>query len=250
MTEELNQYSNVSSPFCGSGTGRNVFSKLRNQIPPHKLYVEPYVSTGSMYFKLIKPPNAVINDTDSTLIEMYRILKNTKDRTFRTDLNNKEIITKFLRTKSNKDTDKLMKYIIKYCNTFGSSGTGKIYKDTNPANKLKYLDRYNNYMRDTRIFNDNPVKIIKEYDDKDTFFFIHPPYPEGIGMLDKEVDYEELSKVLKTIKGKFILIVPDTDEMNELFKSFKKEQIIVPKSQNKPESQASKSRKEIVFKNY
>ena len=250
MTDELNQYSNVSSPFCGSGTGRNVFSKLRNQIPPHKLYVEPYVSTGSMYFKLIKPPNAVINDTDSILIEMYRILKNTKDRTFRTDLNNKEIITKFLRTKSNKDTDKLMKYIIKYCNTFGSSGTGKIYKDTNPANKLKYLDRYNNYMRDTRIFNDDPIKIVKQYDDNNTFFFIHPPYPEGIGMLDKEVDYEELSKVLKTIKGKFILIVPDTDEMNELFKSFKKETIVVPKSQNKTESQASKSRKEIVFKNY
>jgi len=250
MSEELNQYSNVSSPFCGSGTGRNVFSKIRKDLPPYKLYVEPYVSTGTMYFKLIKPPNAVINDTDNTLIEMYKILKNTKDRTFRTDLNNKEIITKFLRTKSNKDTDKLMKYIIKYCNTFGSSGSGKIYKDTNPANKLKYLDRYNNYMRDTRIFNDDPIKIVKQYDSSDTFFFIHPPFPEGIGMLDKEVDYEELSKVLKTIKGKFILIVPEIPEMKELFKSFKSEIINVPKSQNKAESQGSKSRREMLFKNF
>jgi len=38
--------------------------------------------------------------------------------------------------------------------------------------------------------------------------------------------------------------------MKELFKSFKSEIINVPKSQNKAESQGSKSRREMLFKNF
>ena len=56
--------SKVASPFCGEGSGRNVFTKLRKEIPTTKLYVEPYVGSGGMLFKILNMSerDVIIND--------------------------------------------------------------------------------------------------------------------------------------------------------------------------------------------
>jgi site-specific DNA-adenine methylase len=211
------QSSKVTSPFCGQGSGRNLFTKLRKDIPPHDLYVEPYVGTGNMFFKLLNTnnDNIIINDKNKDLMDMYKILKNTKERTFRKDLNSIPKQEQFLRTSTNKDLDKFMKYILKYCNTFGSTGEGKLYKDTNPANKLKYLDRYQS----------------------------STDYP------DIQLHYNSLDKVLNNIKGKFMLLVNDEPFTRKLFSKFNPKPISISKIQNKEDSQASKPRTELLITN-
>lgn len=244
--------SKVSSPFCGKGSGRNIFTKLRKEIPPHDLYVEPYVGTGNMFFKLLNThnDNIIINDKNKELIDMYKILKDTKENTFRKDLNSIPKQEQFLRTSTTKDLDRLMKYILKYCNTFGSTGEGKLYKDTNPANKLKYLDRYKEHLKDVRIFNEDAIDVIKKYDNKNTFFFLHPPYEVSTDYPDIQYHYDKLSKLLRGLKGKFILLVNDEPFTRKLFNMFKISTIEINKIQNKEDSQASKKRTELLIKNF
>lgn len=248
---EQKSSSKVTSPFCGEGSGRNIFTKLRKEIPPHDLYVEPYVGTGNMFFKLLNThnDNIIINDKNKELMDMYKILKDTKERTFRKDLDSIPKQEQFLRTSSNKDLDKFMKYILKYCNTFGSTGEGKLYKDTNPANKLKYLDRYQEHLKEVRLFNEDAIDVIKRYDAPSTFFFLHPPYEVSTDYPDIQSHYEALSRMLNSIKGKFMLLVNDEPFTRKLFSKFKIEKLEIPKIQNKPDAQASKKRTEILITN-
>jgi DNA adenine methylase len=230
--------SKVTSPFCGEGSGRNVFSRLRKEIPPHDLYIEPYVGTGNMFFKLLKTnnDNIIINDKNKELVDMYRILKDTKERTYRKDLNTTQKQEQFLRTSTNKDLDRLMKYILKYCNTFGSTGEGKLYKDTNPANKLNYLERYQEHMKGVRIFNEDALSIIKRFDTPSTFFFLHPPYERSVDYQDLEDHYSRLAKVLNNLKGKFMMLVNNNEYNRKLFSKFNPKTISIAKSQNKPDA--------------
>jgi len=252
VQSKMTTASRVTSPFCGQGSGRNVFTKLRKEIPPHDLYIEPYVGTGNMFFKLLNrnSDNIIINDKNKDLMDMYRILKDTKERTFRKDLNSIPKQEQFLRTSTNKDLDKFMKYILKYCNTFGSTGEGKLYKDTNPANKLKYLDRYQEHLKDVRIFNEDALDVIKRYDAPSTFFFLHPPYEVSTDYPDIQLHYNSLDKVLNNIKGKFMLLVNDEPFTRKLFSKFNPKPISISKIQNKEDSQASKPRTELLIKNF
>ena len=244
--------SKVTSPFCGEGSGRNVFSRLRKEIPPHDLYIEPYVGTGNMFFKLLNTnnDNIIINDKNKELMDMYKILKDTKERTYRKDLNTTQKQEQFLRSSTNKDLDRLMKYILKYCNTFGSTGEGKLYKDTNPANKLNYLERYQEHMKGVRIFNEDALSIIKRFDAPSTFFFLHPPYERSVDYQDLEDHYSRLAKVLKNLKGKFLMLVNNNEYNRKLFSKFNPRPISIAKSQNKEDAQASKERTELLIKNY
>jgi DNA adenine methylase len=243
--------SKVTSPFCGEGSGRNVFTTLRKEISNTKLYVEPYVGSGGMLFKILNMSerNVIINDLDSELIEMYRILKNTKETTYKDNIDTIAKQEKFLRTKSNKDLDKLQKYFIRTCNTFSSQGTGRLYKETNQAKKLKYLDRYQEHLKDVRILNEDALTVIKKFDSPDTFFFLHPPYSLPTSPINND-HYEKLAKVLSGVRGKFMLLVDNTEFNSNLFKKFKKRVITIGRVQNKQGAQASTTRTELLFKNY
>jgi len=55
------------------------FEYIRNIIPPHKRYIEPFLGGGAVFFKL-NPRKAVINDIADELVDFYKFLKNELDR--------------------------------------------------------------------------------------------------------------------------------------------------------------------------
>ena len=60
----------------------------------------------------------------------------------------------------------------------------------------------------TTILNDDFVNVINTYDNKNTFFFLDPPYSElkkSWGYNNLSITADELFKILSKIKGKFLM---------------------------------------------
>lgn len=55
------------------------YGQIKNLIPKHTRYIEPFFGGGAIFFKL-KPQKAIINDICEELIEFYRFVKGEKDK--------------------------------------------------------------------------------------------------------------------------------------------------------------------------
>ena len=239
--------------FCRIGSKRVILDEILKEIPQHTKYVEPFVGGGSVFWN--RPPSirSVINDLDKCLIEGYRLIKKAssdinkypfplteKDyaEVRRIDYKDnphdprvKKYIKKiqdFVDSKGGSTEKQLLKILYKFCNTFGSKGTGKIFRLERGVNKIKKIDEYKDRLKDTTILSDDYKQVIKEHDGKDTFFFLDPPY-EGAKELYKEggLNLEELRKTVDGIKGKFLLTLNDSPTVRKAFKGYKIKKIKV-----------------------
>ena len=55
------------------------FEQIKNLIPPHTRYIEPFFGGGAVFFNL-KPNNSIINDFCEELMEFYRFVKGESNR--------------------------------------------------------------------------------------------------------------------------------------------------------------------------
>lgn len=97
----------------------------------------------------------------------------------------------------------------------------------NEINKDLYHKINNKYSNDVAVlcYNKDYKEIIKEFDGKNTFWYIDPPYLKNETyyknhtFLTKE-HHIELSKIIKGIKGKFLLSYQDRPLMRELYNGY------------------------------
>ena len=86
------------------------------------------------------------------------------------------------------------------------------------------LEDYMNLMKDTIVCRKDYKEIIKEYDDKDSFFYLDPPYEVALkkGYYEYQEGFNllELRDSLINLKGKFLLSLDVTPYITELFKEF------------------------------
>src|SRR5574340_550349 len=67
---------NMKTPISYYGGKQKLVPKILPLIPKHEMYAEPFVGGGAIFFS--KPPShiEVINDTNTELINFYRVLQN------------------------------------------------------------------------------------------------------------------------------------------------------------------------------
>ena len=239
--------------FCRIGSKTSISKKIIKLIPEHAIYIEPFVGSGAVYFKKKPSKKEILNDLDKELMNSYKFIKTATQE----QVNKYKGITtleKFNKIKNETGGDhgdKLARYIIKSCNTFGSTGYGKIYKLSDPFAKLKNLKKYQERLKNTSLLNKDYKFVIKKYDDKNVFFYLDPPYEGSVKFKlykKSEFNYIELSNILKKIKGKFILSLNDSKNIRNLFESFNINTIITPK---KPSSSIGRlARNELLIFNY
>ena len=61
--------------FCRTGSKRPIIKDILKLIPNHKIYVEPFVGGGSLYWGKKQASKSIINDLDKDLIDGYKLLK-------------------------------------------------------------------------------------------------------------------------------------------------------------------------------
>ena len=125
----------------------------------------------------------------------------------------------------------------------------KIYKNPNIEPKLRKIPKYAEYMKNTKVLNQDYKSVIKSNDSKDTYFYLDPPYESSKGLYTKsDFNYEELAVVLSKVKGKFVLSLNDSPNIRNIFKQFKIRGIRVEGGNS--EDIGHKTRKEVIIKNF
>jgi DNA adenine methylase len=194
-------------------------------IPRHTVYVEPFAGGAAVFFA--KPwPNVtskdhyreVLNDKDQRIINFYEQLRDNGQA-----LCDKLQLTQYSEAehKIAKDLnceDKLeaaRRYYINSQQSFANKLNGgwgrSVYSQNNAGtwtNKVNQLPEYIDRMASVFIACDDALKIIKQWDSPQTFFYCDPPYPGtncGHYCGYTIADFQALVDTLKDVQGSFLL---------------------------------------------
>lgn len=248
---------NLQPFFCRIGSKTPIAKKVIDLIPEHLIYIEPFVGSGSIFFKLRDiPSKKVISDLDKRLIDGYKLLKKGVfiPEDYFENKSLEELNEMHKQTKT--DKQKLVSTLLD-CNTFRSNcgSNSKIYKTTTHERKLKKLEEYKKYLKNVTILNKDYKTVIDKFDSENSFFYLDPPYENSKELYKHgSFNFEELADKLKNIKGLFLLSINDSKNIRNLFKDFHIQPIKVKGKTGNFENPKLKLgtgiRKELLITNY
>jgi len=211
---------------------------ILEMVPKHKTYVEPFIGAGWVFWSKAPSQVEVINDLDRRLIRFYEGLRDIdnlrkvidkygwaygkKDSEVEEMFNKAKII---IDRPDDYNIDEFV-WAFLFVNKFAYAGRmtnstfnpRRVRDCIRPYCGIKLLindfHRVKKRLKNTVIMNEDWSIPTLQYDSKDTFFYFDPPY---VGMVDNgftDSDYatrrhapgpKEIFKLLKDLKGKFIL---------------------------------------------
>lgn len=203
---------------------------------PHNIYAAPFIGMGGVFFRRTKKPKCeAINDINSEIVNMFRMVERFPD--YLADMLKFKICsrTEFKRMLATPpllltELERAVCYLYIQKNAFG----GKV---RNPAFGVEFERvRFSSERIIPQIYALHKrlagvyveclpyAEFIKRYDRTDTLFYLDPPYWGCESFYGKDffsrADFGELAKLLKGIKGRFILSINDVPEIRQIFKSF------------------------------
>ncbi len=84
----------LKTPITYYGGKQKLCAKIINMLPPHRLYCEPFLGGGAVFFAKKPSEVEVINDTNGELINFYRVVKNdfvSLEKEIRISLHSREL---------------------------------------------------------------------------------------------------------------------------------------------------------------
>ena len=244
--------------FCRIGSKYLMSNDIIDIFPEHNKYVEVFCGSSAVFFKKDKVDYEVINDLDDNLINEYKMLMQVDNYVKKHELNTIPLLQDFIRKPEYDNIqDQFTNCLIRRCNGFSSrpinKNTSKVYKPSDPNKKLKNLHKYQERLKDVIITSVDYKIVLDRHDSKDCLFYLDPPYEgcKSIYNINK-IDYGELAKSLKKLKGKFVMSLNDSPNIRLKFKDFKfkilKLRTYAPKS---PKTKlGGKPRVEILIYNF
>jgi len=264
------------------GGKRQLLSEIKPLIPKRiTTYVEPFLGGGAVLFDM-QPKKAVINDYNSELINVYKIVKDNpvkllellekhKENNNEDYYYNVRALDRDSRYKMMTDEEKAARiiYLNKTCfnGLFRVNQAGQFnspygrYKNPNIVNKPAILAM-------SSYFNENEVKIMcGDYKHslknlrKGAFVYFDPPYlpisssssftgyTENGFTLENQIELRDQCDKLNERGIKFLLSNSDHEEIRELYKNY---EIITIKARRSINSKGNKRGEinEVLIKNY
>jgi len=210
--------------FSRTGSKHHYKKQIVELIPKHTTYTEVFFGSGAIFFAKDKVDKEIINDLDKDLMNDFKFVKKMPKQKVRYDAKSVDLIA-LIKT-DDKDLTKmeqLHKKIIMRNNGYRSIMVKKfkIYTQHTHHKKMNSINAYIARFKKVKILTQDYAKVLKKYDDPEAFHFIDPPY-ENSDKLYKHsmIDYEKMNKLLKSLKGKFLLTLNDSPEIRRVFKGF------------------------------
>jgi DNA adenine methylase len=213
------------------GGKRRLAKQLLPMFPDHTCYVEPFCGAAALFF--LKPISKaeVINDLNSDLVCLYRVVQHHLDefvRQFRWALASRELFKWLQDTPPHTLTDiqraARFYYLQRTC--FGGKVNGRTFgADPSGPPRLNLLrleeDLSQAHLRLAQATIEHLPweECIYKYDRPTTFFYLDPPYwqTEGYGVSFPWEEYEQLAASMRRLKGKAILSINDHPAIREAF---------------------------------
>ncbi len=203
---------------------------------PHNIYCEPFVGMGGIFFRRTQKPKCeAINDINNELVNMFRMVERFPD--YLVDMLKFKICSRaeFKRMLATPpllltELERAVRFIYIQKSAFGgkvrSQSFGVDLSRVRFSSKrvIPQIQALHERLSNVYIECLPYAEFIKRYDRVDTLFYLDPPYwncekDYGKGIFGK-VDFDKLAKLLKGIKGQFILSINDVPEIRAIFKGF------------------------------
>ena len=210
--------------------------KIIPLMPEHHCYCEVFAGAAWMMFRKEPSKVEIINDINSDLVTLYRVVQNHLEefvRYLKWILVARDEYDRFMMQDVATLTDIQRSVRFYY---LMKTGYGARLKNpsfsvaaTRPSNfnLLRIEEELSAaHLRLSRVYVENRPfsKVIERADKPDTLFYIDPPYHGcedyyGNGIFGRE-DFTKLRDQLAGIQGKFIMSINDVPEIRELYKDF------------------------------
>jgi DNA adenine methylase len=211
-------------------------SKIIPKMPQHTCYCEVFAGAAWLLFKKEESEVEIINDINSDLINLYRVIKNHLEefiRYLKWILVARDEFARFKKENPESLTD--IQRAVRFYYLLRAGYGGKVNNPsfnvgpTRPSsfNLLRIEEDLSMaHLRLCRVYIENMhyEKLIRRFDRPHTFFYIDPPYygcenDYGPGIFNR-CDFAKLRDLLTGISGKFILSINGVPEIRRLFKDF------------------------------
>ncbi len=256
----------MKSPLNYLGGKSKLVKVIVPMIPPdHICYCEPFCGAAWILFNKPPAPAEVINDMDNELVVFWRVIQNHL-QTF-LDYFKHAVISRQIwdwentkRPETLTDIQRAVRYyyLQRLCfggkvrgRTFGTSALGPL--GLNLSTIEETLIEVHWRLKRVTIEHLDALECIRRYDRPTTFFYIDPPY--YFSRKDYAVTFdrfEDLNRLLSSIKGRFILSLGDCPEVRKLFAGFKQRKVNLTYSVGNSRGAAgtrSKPRAELLIHN-
>jgi len=244
------------SPLCWPGGKSLMVKEILFRIPPHRVYVEPFVGAGHVFWAKEPSEVEVINDLDSALIKWYKDLK--KRSRFACDMTPDR--DKWSRIKKKTSPLGFCDYLqlVKFsygCRqvSFHSSIARRCSEKEDPSkcSVTKFslnFDEYKRRLSNTKILNQDYRKVLTRFDSREMFAYLDPPYHD-VECLYASCDVHpgQIAEALEDLEGKWLLSYNDHRDVRAAFKGYKIKKI---EHQYSITTNSAKNVTELLISNY
>lgn len=225
-------------PLSYYGGKQNLCSEILTHIPDHKLYCEPFIGGAAVFFGKHPSLVEVINDTNSELINFYRVVQNdfvSLEKEVRISLHSRRLHNDAGVIYNNphmfSEIKRAWAVWVLAIQSFssmldGSFGYDKAKNTTTKKinnKRLTFTEDLAIRLQNVQIECTDALRIILSRDGADSFFYCDPPYfNSNCGHYDgySESDFENLLKVLSSLQGKFLLSSYPSDVLKKYTEQF------------------------------
>ncbi len=224
--------------FIGWIGGKNYLKKAICERMPDKFsrYIE--VFGGAAWVLFYKEKHAgmeIYNDCNSELVNLFKCVKYhcpELQRELSFVLNSRELFDDFkaqYNVRGMTDIQRAARFFMLLKTSYGSNQKtyGCIKKDITLMSE--YLERIQARLSGVVIENKDFEDLINVYDRSDAFIYLDPPYygtEKYYQVQFSKEDHDRLCKLLKDVKGRFLLSYNDCDYIREIYEDFKIEEIV------------------------
>ncbi|HOM26553.1 MAG TPA: DNA adenine methylase [Defluviitoga tunisiensis] len=205
----------------GSPMGKfHLRKKIIQYFPEHERYIEVFGGSGAVLLGKKPSKEEIYNDIDKDYCFLFRFVQNLSDDKFKRlkkyNWNIGDISKnpeKFYKLKKDieegnfkDDVDRFVKLIRLIQGSYGGIGETPNLKRTSRYD-INKLPKLKERLKNVKILNQDWKTVLKNYDTKNTLFYLDPPYTES--EKDKPLrivkfNFQEFLEYLPKIKGKFI----------------------------------------------
>lgn len=204
----------------------------------HSCYCEPFCGAAWIFFSKEPSESEVLNDADNELVAFWRVIQHHLQaflEYFKFAVISRQIFEweKITPPETLTDIQRAVRYYYMQRlafagktskRTFGTSATGPL--NLNLSTVEQTLLEVHWRLKRVTIERLDALECITRYDRPTTFFYIDPPYVHSTKDYSVHFDrFLELSQVLSSLKGRFILSLGDCPEARQIFAPFRQKKV-------------------------
>ena len=230
----------MSKPFFSwMGGKRRLAKHIIPEFPVHECYVEPFCGGAAMFFMKPSVKVEVINDVNSDLVNLYRVVKHHLEefvRQFKWALISREMFKWLDDTPVETLTDiqRAARFYYLQQMSFGAKVSGRSFGTaTTTAPKLNLLRLEETlseaHLRLSRVYVEHLdwQAVMKKYDRPHTLFYLDPPYWQtaGYGVGFDFDQYEAMAEMMRSCEGKIVVSINDHPDIRKCFDGFRMKEV-------------------------